>query len=99
MIPAKGSLLMISRRYWYLGTAFATAALSVLFNPASVMAIALCSLGLTLLACNWCVKGGIQGGIVLLSLIFMCLIVPQVETNTALFTSPIDRLKSDLRLT
>ncbi|MFM2314018.1 MAG: hypothetical protein RLZZ04_3294 [Cyanobacteriota bacterium] len=98
-------LLMISPRHWFLGIAFATAVLSVLVIPSSSVAIALvfCSLGVSLLPLsnqlsnnylNWSVKGGVKGGIVLLSLITMCLIVPQVETNRLVFTSPIDHLKN-----
>jgi hypothetical protein len=99
------NLLMISPRHWFLGTAFLTAALSALIEPSSYMAIALLFflLGSILFPIrnrltnnydsNWRVKGGILGGIVLLSLITICLMVPQVETNTAVFTSPIEHLK------
>jgi hypothetical protein len=91
-------LLMISPRHWFLGIAFATTVLSVLVIPSISVAIALlfCLLGVSLFPnyLNLGVKGGIKGGIVLLSLIAMCLIVPQVETNVAVFTSPIDHLKN-----
>jgi hypothetical protein len=98
-------LLMIFPRHWFLGIAFATAVLSVLVVPSISVAITLVFwlLGMTLIPMgnqlsnnylNWSVKGGIKGGIVLLSLIAICLIVPQVETNTAVFTSPIDHLKN-----
>jgi hypothetical protein len=89
-------LLMISRRHWYLGTAFLTAVLSTLINslPYTVIALVFCLMVQLSNNFNWHVKGGIKGGIVLISLIIICLIVPQVETNTALFTSPIDNLKN-----
>ena len=49
---------------------------------------------------NWQINGGIKGIIILTSLIIMCLIVPQVETNMArLFTSPIAQLKNDSNIT
>ncbi|MGL5834983.1 MAG: hypothetical protein ACRC1Z_17395 [Waterburya sp.] len=97
-------LSMISPRHWFLGIAFSTAVFSVLVVPSISVAIALvlCLLGVSLFSVNnqlsnnlnWGVKGGVKGGIVLLSLIAMCLIVPQVETNRLVFTSPIDHLKN-----
>lgn len=90
-------LLMISPRHWFLGAVFLTTAFGTLIKPSFYMAIALVCLMVQLSSnskFNWRVKGGIKGTIVLLSLIVMCLIVPQVETNTALFTSPIDNLKN-----
>jgi hypothetical protein len=98
-------LLMISPRHWYLGTVFLTTVLltvvsttvfSGLMNALSYIAIALlfCLMVQLNSNYNWRVKGGIRGTIVLLSLIVMCLIIPQVETNTALFTSPINNLKN-----
>jgi hypothetical protein len=98
-------LLMISPRHWFFGIAFSTAAFSTLVISSTSLAIALvfCLLSLLLLPrgnrsvdnyANWGVKGGVKGGIVLLSLITLCLVVPQVETNTAVFTSPLDHLKN-----
>lgn len=89
-------LLMISPRHWFLGAVFLTTAFGTLIKPSFYMAIALVFCLMVQLSSNfnWRVKGGIKGTIVLLSLIVMCLIVPQVETNTALFTSPIDNLKN-----
>jgi hypothetical protein len=98
------NLLMISPRHWFLSIIFLTAVLSVLVVPSISVAIALtfCLLGVSLFPMSnqlshnldWGVKGGIKGRIVLLSLIAMCLIVPQVETNRLVFTSPIDHLKN-----
>ena len=51
---------------------------------------------LTCSYCNWRIKGGIKGTIILVSLIIVCLIVPQVETNAEIFTSPIEDLKHRL---
>jgi hypothetical protein len=100
---------MISPRYWYLSTVFLITVLSTLINPLSyLVALLFCGLGLILLLSknslsgnylNWRVKGGIRGTISLVCLIAICLILPQVETNVALFTSPIDHLKNDLRFT
>lgn len=98
-------ILMISPRHWFFGIVFFTAVLSVLVVPSISVAIALvfCLLVMSLSPVsnqlsnnylNWDVKGGFKGGIVLLSLIAMCLIVPQVETNRLVFTSPIDHLKN-----
>jgi hypothetical protein len=88
-------LLMISHRHWFLGAVCLTTAFGTLIKPSFYMAIALVCLMVQLSSnFNWRVKGGIKGTIVLLSLIVMCLIVPQVETNTALFTSPINNLKN-----
>jgi hypothetical protein len=88
-------LLMIPHRHWFLGAVCLTTAFGTLIKPSFYMAIALVCLMVQLSSnFNWRVKGGIKGTIVLLSLIVMCLIVPQVETNTALFTSPIDNLKN-----
>lgn len=91
-------LLMISRRHWFLGAVCLTTTYSTLIKPSFYLAIALVFCLLLQLSSkfkfNWYVKGGIKGTIVLLSLIIMCLIVPQVETNTALFTSPINNLKN-----
>ncbi len=97
---------MMSRHNWFLGILFSMAACGALINPPSYVAIAVSFFltGLILLASeemlikrcfNWQVNGGIKGVIILTSLIIMCLIVPQVETNMAkLFTSPIAHLKS-----
>ncbi len=102
-------LLMISPRYWYLSTVFLITVLSTLINPLSyLVALLFCGLALILLLhknpltsnyLNWRIKGGIRGTISLICLIVICLVVPQVETNAALFTTPIDHLKNDLRFT
>ena len=96
---------MISRFNWFLGTLFSIAAFGALMNPPLYIAIApLFLLMVVLLPAskssrgyfNWQIRGGIKGTIVLVSLIAICLIVPQVETNTAkLFTRPTDWLKLD----
>lgn len=98
---------MISRFNWFLATLFLMAAFGALMNPPLYIAIAplFFLIGLVLLPptdkltrryFNWQIRGGIKGTIVLVSLIVMCLIVPQVETNTAkLFTRPTDLLKFD----
>jgi hypothetical protein len=90
---------MISRRHWFLGAVFLTTAFGTLIKPSFYMAIALVFYLMVQLSNNFNrpikdgIKGGIQGGIVVLSLITFCLIVPQVETNAAVFTSPIEHLK------
>lgn len=103
--------LMISRFNWFLGTLFLMAAFGALMNPPPYVAIAILFflMGVVLLPptdkltrryFNWQISGGIKGTIILVSFIVICLIVPQVETNTAkLFTRPIDLLKFDLAST
>lgn len=98
---------MISPFNWFLGTLFLMAAFGALINPPFYIAIAslFFLIGLVLLPptdkstrgyFNWQIRGGIKGTIILVSLIAICLIVPQVETNTAkLFTRPTDLLKFD----
>ena len=102
---------MISRFNWFLGTLFLMAAFGALMNPPPYIAIALLFLlmGLVLLPptdkltrryFDWQIQGGIKGTIVLVSLIIICLIVPQVETNTAkLFARPTDFLKFNIAST
>ena len=99
---------MISHLNWFIGTLFFTAAFGALMNPPPYVAIATLFflIGLVLLPptdrltkryFNWQIAGGIKGTVVLASLIVICLIVPQVETDTAkLFTRPTDILKSHL---
>lgn len=88
---------MVSRLNWFIGTLFFAAAFGALMNPPPYIAIAffLFSTGLVLLPptdklvkkyLNWQIKGGVKGTIVLTSLIIICLIVPQVETNPARFS-------------
>lgn len=100
---------MISRRNWLIGIIFLTAAFGALINPPSYIAIALLLFLIALMLLptihqqtnsylNWQLKGDIKRIIILFSLIVVCLIVPQVETNTAIFTSPIENLKNELHL-
>ena len=88
---------MVSRFNWFIGTLFLAAAFGALMNPPPYIAIAFlfACIGLVLLPptdkltqkyFNWQVKGGIKGTIILTSLIIICLIVPQVETNPARFS-------------
>lgn len=95
---------MMLRLNWFLGMLFTMATFGTLMNPPPSVAIAFLFflIGLILLPfidnlikhhCSWKINGGIKGTIVLTSLIIMCLIVPQVETNMALFTNPTANLK------
>lgn len=95
---------MMLRLNWFLGMLFTMAAFGALMNPPPYVAIALLFflVGLILLPSidnlvklnfSGKINGGIKGAIVLTSLIIMCLIVPQVETNMALFTNPTAYLK------
>lgn len=96
---------MISRFNWFLGILFFLAAFGALMLPLYVAIAPLFFLMVVLLPptdkltrryFNWQIRGGIKGAIVLVSLILICSIVPQVETNTAkLFTRPTDLLKFD----
>lgn len=98
-------LLMISRRHWFLGSAFAIAVFSAAINPSSALKIpclvllsSLLLLPITnLIACcfDGRVRGGIKGAMILLSLILFALLMPQVDTNTALFTSPLKQLQHE----
>lgn len=88
---------MVSRFNWFIGTLFLAAAFGALMNPSPYVAIAIFffCIGFVLLPptdkltqkyFNWQIKGGIKGTIVLTSLVIICLIVPQVETNPARFS-------------
>ena len=88
---------LMSRFNWFIGTLFLMAAFGALMNPPPYIAIAILFflIGLVLLPptdkmiqkyFNWQIKGGVKGTIVLTSLIIICLIVPQVETNPARFS-------------
>ncbi len=97
---------MASRFNWFIGTLFFAAAFGALMNPPPYIAIAFLffSIGLVLLPptdrltrkyFDWQIKGGIKGTIVLTSLIVICLIVPQVETNPDRFSiAPAERWDS-----
>ena len=102
---------MMSRHNWFLGILFSMAAWGALINPPPYIAIAILFF-LTVLKLlpseetlikikrcfNWQINGGIKRAIILTSLLIICLIVPQVETNMAkLFTSPIAHLKNNLK--
>ena len=100
--------ILTIRCSWFLGLAFLSAALGALLNPPLYIAIAFlfCLIGLMLLPTtnklvdsyfNWQIRGGVKRTVVLTSLIVICLIVPQVETNTAIFTKPIDYLENSHR--
>ena len=100
---------MISRCNCFFGIVFLTAAFGALMNPPPYVAISLLFFlnGLLLLPStdkltssyfNWRMRGGIKAATILASLIVICLIVPQVETNKAVFMSPIDSLKNQTRL-
>lgn len=88
---------MVSRLNWFIGTLFLATAFGALMNPPPYIAIAFFFffIGLVLLPStdkltkkyfNWQIKGGVKGTVVLTSLIIICLIVPQVETNPARFS-------------
>ena len=103
--------LMISWLNWFTGTLFFTAAFGALMNPPPYVAIAILFflMGLVLLPptdrltetyFNWQIKGGVKGTVVLICFIIICLIVPQVETDTAkLFNCPTDFLDRHPRQT
>lgn len=100
---------MISRCNWLIAIIFLTAAFGALINPPSYIAIALLLFLIALMLLprieqqtnsylNWQLQEDIKRTIILFSLIVFCLIVPQVETNTAIFTSPMENFKNELRL-
>ena len=85
-------------------TVFFAAALGALISPVAYIAIALFSTiaiflptmdKLTRNYFSWH-EGGIKRAVVLASLLVFCSILPQVETNAAVFTSPIEDLKNNL---
>ena len=96
---------MISRFNWFVGTLFLIAAFAALINPPFYIAIAIWFLlmGLVLLPPTESIEGYFnwhEGGVstvILVSFILICLIVPQVETNPARFsTRPTDHLKDSI---
>ncbi len=101
---------MILRLNGFLVMLFLTAAFGSLMNPPPYIAIAilLFLMGLVLLPAvdklmqqyfQRQIKGGIKSIIILTSLLIICIIVPQVDTNTSrLFANPIDDLKVDSKL-
>ncbi|MEM7593215.1 MAG: hypothetical protein AAF383_17165 [Cyanobacteria bacterium P01_A01_bin.83] len=98
---------MVSRLNGFWGMLFLTAAFGSLMNPPPYIAIAIIFflMGLVLLPVvdeliqqhfQRQIKGGIKSIIILTSLLIMCLIIPQVDTNTSrLFANPIANLKGD----
>lgn len=101
--------LMISRCNWFIGIVFLSTALGTLVSPSPYIAITLLFLLISMILLpttdkwanryfDWQTKIGIKRTIVLVSLIIICLIVPQVETNAAIFTSPLENFKNHLRL-
>ena len=95
--------LVLMNRCKFVSSVFFAAAFGALMSPASYMAIALFSMvtiflptmdKLTRNYSGWH-KGGIKRAVVLASLLLFCSILPQVETNAAVFTSPIEDLKNN----
>ena len=96
---------MISWFNWFFGTLFLMAAFGASMNPPPYVAIALLLFLIALvfqpstdklikLDLNQQIKGGAKGAIVLSSLLIICLIVPQVSTDTArLFSNPVEQMK------
>ena len=92
--------LMIFRYNWFLGIAFLTAAFCASLAPSLYLAIALLFFGAGLILLifsktnerrfSWQIEGGIKNTLVLASLIVLCLLVPQVETDMANFRNPTD---------
>ena len=86
---------MIFRFNWFVITC-SIATTTALINPSLYQAIATLFLGFSSIVLlsgnlekrysNWRVEGGIRKTIVLVSLIIMCLIIPQVETDLAKFS-------------
>ena len=96
--------LVLMNRCKFVSTVFFTAAFSALISPVAEAAIALLSMvtiflpamgKLTRNYSSWH-EGGIKRAVVLVGLLLFCSILPQVETNTAVFTSPIEDLKNNL---
>ena len=88
-----------------IGSIFLTSAFCTLINPKVYIAIALWFFMIAIflpitkkLTRNYFTwhQGGIKRAVVLASLLLFCSILPQVETNTAVFTSPIEDLRNEL---
>lgn len=89
--------LMISRYYWFVGIIFLTAIVRVWMNSDFALAIALGLPAIAIVSLSrtfWGIQGEFKKILVVTGLVIFCLIVPQVETNTAMFTSPLEELKS-----
>ncbi|MEO0836829.1 MAG: hypothetical protein AAFY16_12830 [Cyanobacteria bacterium J06642_3] len=96
---------MVLRSNGFLVMLFLTAACGSLMNPPPYIAIAIFFflMGFVLLPAidkliqqrfQRQIKGGVKSMIILISLLIICLIVPQVDTNTSrLFKNPIANLK------
>ncbi|MEM6612773.1 MAG: hypothetical protein AAF652_11075 [Cyanobacteria bacterium P01_C01_bin.72] len=96
---------MISRYYWFVGIIFLTAIVSVWMNSTFYLAIALGLIAIALLSfprrsnstkhpASYGIQEELKKILVVTGLVLFCLIVPQVETNTAMFTSPLEDLKN-----
>ncbi|HEY9772067.1 MAG TPA: hypothetical protein V6C71_26780 [Coleofasciculaceae cyanobacterium] len=101
---------MISHCNWFLGVLFLIAALGAIINPLCYIAIAMLFslMGLVLLPpadklrqhyFNWQIKGGVKRTIVLMSFVLICLITPQVETDLAKISNPVNYLQHSMRMT
>ncbi|MEL6929644.1 MAG: hypothetical protein AAFO95_13530 [Cyanobacteria bacterium J06600_6] len=108
--PLHNLKLMISRHNWFFGIASLTAVFCASVDSLRPQAIAilLVFLSLVLLATisksasndfNYQIQGNIRSTVILISLIVICLIIPQVETDMANFRSPINNLENRTRLT
>ena len=88
--------LMIFRHNRFFGIAFLTAVLSISLNFWLVAIAMLFCCGLIMLANNfdWQNQAKLKNSLTLVSLLLICLVLPQVETNMANFTSPIERLEN-----
>ena len=101
---------MVSRYNWFLGVLFLSAAWGAIINSPFYVAIAMLFslMGLVLLPptnkliqhyFNWQIEGGVKKTIILISFVLICLIIPQVETDTAKISNPVNYLQQDMRIT
>ena len=99
------NLILMNSRCKFVSSVFFAAAFGALMSQAAYMAIALLFSTVTIFLptmdkltrnySSWH-EGGIKRAVILASLLMFCSILPQVETNTAVFTSPIEDLKNNL---
>ena len=98
------NLVLMNFRYKFVYTVFSLAAFCVLISSTTYIAIALFCLMVTIflpvaqtLTRNYFTRqeDGMKKAVVLASLLVFCSILPQVETNTAVFTSPIENFKNN----
>ena len=100
------NLIMIFRYNWFLSIVFLTAACGTLISSLQITALLFFLIGAILLVkaisigkhFNSRITTNAKNTAILASLIAICLIIPQVETNMANFKNPTDSLEARTRI-